>query len=299
MAPEIVGRAGRAAQRPVQPGDHLRRTPAGHPPVRLGPMTEIMFAHLEGNFVFRTEVIGKHEMAVIRRRVAKEPTQRFGSCSEFVNELVKAVGMPLNLPLYKKVGETKGGLHPLPPMAPPTAPPTIPPSGFETTTGPAGATKDWAPPKPPTGKETQPFRPTPKPKVKRKTNLIGVIIALAVILGLLGLIVFITWGALTGPPTTGGAATTGGSGPFTEPTAAPPTTRPTTEKTPPTGKPPTDEPWVPPGTTRVPGEQLLSIGGGRQAPLWVGDGEGREDEPPAHPAAGRHAGVLHQRDEGE
>lgn len=236
-------------------------------PVRLGPMTEIMFAHLEGNFDFRTNVFTKNELAVVRKALAKEPMQRYESCSEFVNELVKAVGIPLNLPLYKKVGETKGAMHPLPPMAPPTAVPTIPPSGFETATGPAKQTKDWTGPKPALGKETQAFRPTPKPKVKRKTNLIGVGVALAVLLGLIGLIVFITWGVFSGPPTTGGTSTTGESGPITEPTAAPPTTRPTDP--PPTGKPPVNEPWVPLGTTRADGSSLQPISGKRQAPLWV------------------------------
>jgi serine/threonine protein kinase len=233
-------------------------------PVKLGPMTEIMFAHLEGTFDFRASVFTKAELAVVRRALAKEPTQRYGSCSEFVNELVKAVGMPLNLPLYKKVSETKGAAHPLPPMAPPTVPPTIPPSGFETTTGPAKPTKDWTAPKPFVGKETQPFRPTAKPKPKRKTNLIGVGVAVAVILALLGLIVFVAFGGFTGPPTTGSPT----SGTITEPTA-PPTTRPTID-TPNTGKPPIpNEPWVPAGTTWADGSDLLAISGGRRAPLWV------------------------------
>jgi serine/threonine protein kinase len=86
----------------------------GRLPVKLGPMAEIMFAHLEGQFEFGP-VFSKAEVAVVRRALAKEPGQRFESCTDFVHELVKVVNVPLALPGFNVSG-TRHRLQPLPPV---------------------------------------------------------------------------------------------------------------------------------------------------------------------------------------
>jgi hypothetical protein len=180
----------------------------GKLPVKLGPMMEIMFAHIEGQFEFRPNVFSKHELAVVRKALAKDPAQRFASCTEFANELIKAVGVPLVLPLYKKVTETKPSARTGLPPEPPPPPPSIGRSVTDTDSPGAKETKGWERPLTSAEKETFQFRPK-----KKKASKVGVFVALGVVLALLSLILFILFLAIAPKPTapaTNGTAPEGG-----------------------------------------------------------------------------------------
>lgn len=264
MAPETwAGRAG-AASDLYSLAITYAELRQGCLPVRLGPMTEIMIAHLEGNFEFRPDKFTRSELQVVRKALSKEPDQRFTSCSEFVGELVKAVGLPLNLPLYKKLAGTKVDLPPLPPTATPAA---VPPPPHRETLGFERDVETLEPtrPRPLTERETQPHKPT-RPTTKRKTNWIGVLVAGAVIVGLIGLIAYVVLSSLFHSPTSGTTEPTAGG--TTQSTDGPvPTTKPTGDTTA-TTKPKLNEPWTPDGTT-ADSDQLIQISGGRRVPLWV------------------------------
>jgi serine/threonine protein kinase len=246
----------------------------GKLPVKLGPMTEIMFAHLEGNFEFRPNVFSKHELAVVRKALAKEPGQRFASCTEFANELIRAVGVPPNLPLYKKVTETKpAGRTGLPPEPPPPVPPTFVRSGNPgtDTDSPHGQeTKGWEKPHTSAEKATYLYKP------KRKASKLGLFIALGVVLALLALIVVIIILAIPPKPTaptTGGTETvkngtenTGGGNTGNGGVGDPPSTKqdpPTTRKV---DMPPV---WKPPGMVAAQPIEEVPLSGGHRVFRWV------------------------------
>lgn len=237
----------------------------GKLPVKLGPMAEIMFAHLEGQFEF-SPVFSKAEVAVVRKALAKEPRERYESCSEFVHELVKVVNVPLALPGFKVAGGTQHRLQPLPPI--PNENEAKETAGWEpnrttsaTETGPTkkqgwGATQTHVPNHLLTGGR-------PKPKPQRKTNWVGIGVAGGVILGILALIAFLVLGPKPQPtasgdePTTssgGGGGQTGGGG---EPTTKPvPTT-------------PVADPVRPPLGTIAVGDKTVKLSTGRLVPVWV------------------------------
>ncbi|GIW84775.1 MAG: hypothetical protein KatS3mg107_0435 [Gemmataceae bacterium] len=62
----------------------------GHPPLPLLPLQELMAAHLEGNYQFEP-LISPTEQAVLRRALARDPHQRFPTCTAFVSALAAAV----------------------------------------------------------------------------------------------------------------------------------------------------------------------------------------------------------------
>ncbi len=227
----------------------------GRLPVKLGPMAEIMFAHLEGTFDFRADVFTKAEVVAVRKALAKEPGQRFASCSDFVNELVRAVGIPLSLPLYKQASGTKVSLQPLPPMAP-----SAPPKAAETKSA-LVELQETLVPVPPGSPPTTTRRITPGTRPappRRRPNVIGIGIAGGAIVGLVALIGYLVFG---GPP----HPTTAGSG-----TGPDPTTTKQSDPTP-TTKPGTVGPelWTPPGTQAVEPLDVETLDTGRRVPRWV------------------------------
>ncbi len=270
MAPETwSGRAG-AASDLYSLAVTYAELRQGRLPVKLGPMAEIMFAHLEGNFEFRTDVFKKAELAAMKKAMAREPGQRFGSCSEYVNALVQAVGIPLSLPLYKQAAGTKVGLQPLPPMSPP-----VPSKAAETKshilelqeTLVPNQSRLVPPSPPPSLQPGRRFASGTKLPPRRKPNVIGIAIAGGAIACLTALIVFLILSLQT-QPSTSAAGTDSGTSTGTESTGSglPPTTTKPTESTPPT-KPGTPV-WVPDGTQKDSGE-MVPVKGERVVPVWV------------------------------
>ncbi|MFY7954057.1 MAG: protein kinase domain-containing protein [Armatimonadaceae bacterium] len=243
----------------------------GKLPVKLGPMAEIMFAHLESQFEFRRDVIKRDEEAVLRKALSKEPSHRFASCSEFVSKLVEAVGTPLSLPLDKNAGGTKAGTQPLPPMAPPV------PShkAAETKTGLIELQETLVPSYPP---PPQPARPAPtsgshphprlRTPARKRPNVVGIAVAAVAVLGLVALIGYLVFGGPPAPPTTP-ATDTGHAGDGDKNAGnviGENKNNNNDHKTPPTQR---NEPWTPPGVSRVEGADSLPLPGGRRAALWV------------------------------
>jgi serine/threonine protein kinase len=62
----------------------------GHPPFVSLSLQDLMVAHLEGNYQF-DPLISPAEQAVLRRALARDPHQRFPSCTAFVSALAAAV----------------------------------------------------------------------------------------------------------------------------------------------------------------------------------------------------------------
>jgi serine/threonine protein kinase len=62
----------------------------GHPPLPPLPLQELMAAHLEGNYQFDA-LISPAEQAVLRRALARDPHQRFPTCTAFVSALAAAI----------------------------------------------------------------------------------------------------------------------------------------------------------------------------------------------------------------
>lgn len=244
----------------------------GKLPVKLGPMAEIMFAHLESQFEFRRDVIKPDEEAVLRKALSKEPSHRFGSCSDFVAKLVEAVGIPLSLPLYKMAGGTRVGSQPLPPMAPPVSSH----KAAETKTGLVELQETLVPSYPP---PPPPARPAPasgthphprlRTPARKRPNVVGIAVATIAVVGLLALIGYLVFGGPPHPATTatdagdgggngdknGGNVNGNGNNNNNNNKVAPPPQR--------------NDPWTPPGTTRVDGADVLPLPGNRQAYLWV------------------------------
>jgi serine/threonine protein kinase len=90
MAPEVWGKEGGPASDLYSLAVSYVELRQGHPPVRAAQMTEMMFAHLEGDYQF-DELIGTRERKVIARAMARTPAERYPSCLAFVEALSGAL----------------------------------------------------------------------------------------------------------------------------------------------------------------------------------------------------------------
>mgnify|MGYP001806856273 CR=1 FL=1 len=280
MAPEVwSGRSGAASDLYSLAVTYVELR-QGKLPVKLGPMAEIMFAHLESDFHFTPGVFTDHELAVVRKALNKEAGLRYDSCTEFVEELVRAVGARLALPMYKKIRDSQPNLRPLPPPGPPPRPD----QAADTRSGvvdlqetidhkPSVAPRPpLVPPPPPPGTrpDDKKERPPGTATRTRPPNVIGIVVAVGVIVGLLALIAFLVLGGLTQPPTSASGTTGGNTDPTSTPTGPPPPTVPIPTGPPPPTPPISRDPWVPKGMTKTNDSNVkVQLTGGRSAWLWV------------------------------
>jgi serine/threonine protein kinase len=283
MAPEVWGgESGRASDQYSFAVAYVELR-QGRLPVHLGPVTEIMFAHLEGRFEFDS-LMGEAEQAAVLRALSKEPGERYGSCLEFMEGLAQALGRRYVRPsAKKKSGSTsQPQLRPLPPPTGRSGTVTMPNARGTTTAktassqagrGTLGAASTVAgdarrgPPRPPgpAAAATQLYTPggttTRRPVRPPARRWAAIAVAAGIILAIVGLIAFVLWGNRDTGKTPSSSTPPSGD---TTPTSSP--TPPTKHDPPP--PPPPDEPWKPDGTVGDKDGEVRRIVG-RRVYEWV------------------------------
>jgi serine/threonine protein kinase len=91
MAPEVWGGEGGPASDLYSLAFAYAELRQGRPPLKLGPMSEMMFAHLDGLYEF-AEFVPPAEQAVLRKAMSRTPGDRYPSCSAFIDDLARAAG---------------------------------------------------------------------------------------------------------------------------------------------------------------------------------------------------------------
>jgi serine/threonine protein kinase len=248
----------------------------GRLPVKLGPVTEIMFAHLEGKFEFDS-FIGDAERAVYRKALAKAPADRYETCTEFMEALGKALGRTFARSSQKRKSGSQSHpkLRPLPPT-PSQAVATVSTGRRSSSSDPLPSQAGQRTQTPATTRQSGTFRPIastlsggtststrlkPKPPTKKWIPAVVAAVLLMTIAGLVAAVVL-------NPP--GGSTSTVGTP--SSPSTTPPSRDGTPATTPPTSTPSTtklpDAVTPPPGTTGVPGSEIPLARGGK-AFEWV------------------------------
>jgi serine/threonine protein kinase len=90
MAPEMWSQEGGAPSDQYALAITYIEMRQGHAPLPPLPLQELMAAHLEGTYQFEP-LISPAEQAVLRRALARDPHQRFPTCTAFVSALTAAV----------------------------------------------------------------------------------------------------------------------------------------------------------------------------------------------------------------
>lgn len=262
MAPEVWAKEGGPASDLYSLAVTYIELRQGHPPLRKMPMTEMMFAHLEGAHQF-DELIGARERQVLEKALARAPEDRFPSCQAFVKALAAAVGPP---PLPRPEAKPKEAPRP------PKSSGKLPRSPVSTTPATDYPRKPAArivtePPKS-TGSAAYPaFTPrrTPRPSPAI------VVLATALTLLLVGAIAVGIW-ALFGhqgeKPTTG---TTDAGNPDPDKTGGP-----DVGKNAGNGGPKVIEPVLPRGAMKDPAAKEVTLDDGRRVFDWVAVKVGNE-----------------------
>jgi len=91
MAPEVWGGEGGPASDQYSLALVYGELRQGKSLLKLGPMSEMMLAHLDGKFDF-AEFIPEEERAVVRKALSKNPSDRYPSCLQFAIELGRTMG---------------------------------------------------------------------------------------------------------------------------------------------------------------------------------------------------------------
>ena len=125
----------------------------GNPPFQ-GDVPAVIKGHLAGEppSVSRSPGLSPAIDSVIRRGMAKDPADRYGSCGELISAAHQALG----------AGATSERPRPPSPVGPPTTPPAGPPTGLSS--GEGGPTRPYPLPRPPNRPQpgqAQSVRPQP------------------------------------------------------------------------------------------------------------------------------------------
>jgi len=273
MAPEVWGGEGGPASDQYSLAATYVELRQGKSALKLGPLPEMMIAHLDGIFHF-ADFIPDAEQDVLRQAMAKNPEDRYANCNFFLEALAVASGRSVSR-FAMHSGKSSMGMKP------------IPRPGAKERSGPipVSAARTWGAPKPPTieGSETyvplstgvtartppkhiekSKFKPKPKPPGIPKVAIAGFLVV--------GLIVVIALAAFL---FTGGGTPTSASS--TEPTTEP-TTAPTTDGGTPATKtiPPVDVVYCPGSAKPEPGSKVIDLAAGGKAYEWVTIGIGGE-----------------------
>lgn len=93
MAPEIWGGEGGPASDQYSLAFTYAELRQGKVPIPpKASMQDMMIAHLDGQFEFDEHVIGEAEQVVLRKAMARNPDDRYKSCSVFAEELGRSLG---------------------------------------------------------------------------------------------------------------------------------------------------------------------------------------------------------------
>ena len=276
MAPEVWGGEGGPASDQYSLASTYIELRQGKSALKLGPMAEMMIAHMDGQFTF-ADFIPEAEQDVLRQAMAKDPEDRYANCVFFMEALAMASGRSVSRFALTSSRAGSGSSPSLKPVPKERSGP-IPVSGARTWGTSAAAS--WGDPAgtnthAPLSTSVQPkaaskpalhTRTKPKPPGVPKAAILG-FFALCVV-GIIGLALFLMGGPTTATATSAAEATK----PDAEPTS--PVTK--------VGSPPTT-PDTPDRVIAVPGAAkpeagaaLVRIVGDRWAYEWVTVAVGQE-----------------------
>ena len=276
MAPEVWGGEGGPASDQYSLAATYVELRQGKTALKLGPLPEMMIAHLDGIFHF-ADFIPDAEQDVLRRAMAKNPEDRYQNCNFFMEALAMASNRSISR-FALSPGKSSGGMAALTRIGAKERSGPIPVSGARTWGAAKAELDEHAPSREtriPASTGVQPrFAPKPlpvpgKPKPK-PAGIPKVALAGFLVVGLIAVIafaVFLFSGNGT-PPTTGASATE----PTTEPTTAPTKNDPT-----PTTKVIPETKISCPGSAK-PEENspVIDLVDGRKAHQWVTIAAGAE-----------------------
>ena len=298
MAPEVWGGEGGPASDQYSLALVYGELRQGKSLLKIGPMSEMMLAHLDGKFEF-ADFIPEEERQVVRKALSKTPSDRYPTCLQFAIELSRTMGrnsmrMPSVAGAMARSGSistkatTRGGTATTQdvygsivateePDSKSFAPST---SQVANATGVKSGTVANT-----TARSLIAAREAKKKKGSPPKALIAGILAI-VLFGGLGALGFAIFGPKPSPTT----ESTNPVVPTTLPTVGPP---PTTPPVPPTTNPGPSKNSLPPNSIAEPNAKVVSIIGGRSYPEWITFNVNGETVPLPADRIAERARVLH------
>ena len=265
MAPEVWGGEGGPASDQYSLAATYVELRQGKTALKLGPLPEMMIAHLDGIFEF-ADFIPDAEQDVLRRAMAKVPEERYDSCSFFMEALAVASGRSISR-FAVHSGKSSTGMSPVARPGAKSRSGPIPVSNVRTwgqaqhpVTSVADGRETHAPLSTGVAPRTVPKskilpRGKPKPPGGPKIVLAGLLVV--GLLAVIALAVFLFGQAPSAKPTTNSTGTE-------------PTTPPTKIIDTPPPKPPEPKVVYCPGSAKPEADSPeVDLAGGRQAYLWV------------------------------
>src|SRR5439155_4279845 len=120
MAPEVLGGEGGPASDQYSLAFTYVWMRQGRPPQKIGDLAEVFITRTNGRFEFAA-CIRAPEQEVLLKAMARDPHDRYKSCSAFVEALAQVLGRPI----VRKPGRSGApGSRPVP--NPPSQPATLP-----------------------------------------------------------------------------------------------------------------------------------------------------------------------------
>ena len=269
MAPEVWGGEGGPASDQYSLALVYAELRQGRSLLKIGPMSEMMLAHLDGKFDF-ADFIPEEERQVVRKALAKVPAERYPTCLQFAVELSRTLGRnsmraPSMAGAMARSGSIKsttsrsiaGSMAATQSVGAFDATGTHLPAPSQT----AGNTKTKSGTVANTATAPRTFVGARPVKAGPPKKLIAGILAV-VLLSVVGILAFLLFGPTPTPPT---------SNPTTTPTTdTPTTTKPTTEIV--ATKSTTiiiGSQTLPVGSKAEPGAKSITLTGNRTLPEWI------------------------------